>query len=131
MFESFFGKPKPLILSADDNDDIRSLIVDVLAADYRVVSVKDGQEAVAELRRRSFDLVILDVHMPRVEGPQVLEFIRSMPKGRDVGVIMLTSERATATFARAHELGVHSYIDKPFSPARLIEAVSGYFAGKK
>lgn len=123
--------PQPLILSADDNEEVRDLISDVLAADYRVVSVKDGQEAIDELRRRSFDLVILDVHMPRVEGPQVLEFIRRMPKGRDVGVIMISSERGMATLADANELGVHAYMDKPFSPLQLSEVVSGYFAGRK
>ena len=123
--------PKPLILSADDNEEIRDLIADVLAADYQVVSVKDGQEAIDELRARRFDLIILDVHMPRVEGPQVLEFIRRMPKGGDVGVIMISSERGSATLADANGLGVHAYMDKPFSPAQLSEVVSGYFAGKK
>jgi len=131
MLEFLFGKAQPRVLAADDDENVRELVVDVLSAKgYRVTPVKDGQEAVQQLRKNRFDLVILDVHMPGLEGPQVLEFIRLLPKGSEIGVIMLTAERATSTFASAHELGIHAYLDKPFSPLKLLETVGGYFDRK-
>ena len=114
MLDRLFGPKKLRILSADDNPQVRALVKEVLSLEgYLVDSVEDGQEAIDRLRKQSYDLVILDVHMPKLEGPQVLELIRLMPNCKDVGVIMLTSEAVTTTFTHAYELGVVNYIMKP------------------
>jgi DNA-binding response OmpR family regulator len=132
MWDRLFGGSKRKILIADDDPLVASLVTDVLGTQgYNVRSVGDGQEAVNLLRREKFDLVILDVHMPRLEGPQVLEVIRLMPGGKDQGVIMLTSEGNMSTLIRTCELGIIAYMPKPFSAAKLIEKVNGYFVNKK
>jgi len=132
MLDRLFGPKKLRILSADDNPQVRALVKEVLSLEgYLVDSVEDGQEAIDRLRKQSYDLVILDVHMPKLEGPQVLELIRLMPNCKDVGVIMLTSEAVTTTFTHAYELGVVNYIMKPFSAAKLLETVKTYLDTKK
>ncbi|MDD5656301.1 MAG: response regulator [Elusimicrobia bacterium] len=131
MLGKLFGMGKPRILVADDEESVRSLVCDLLYAQgYKVESVVDGQEAVKRFKDKKFDLIVLDVHMPRLEGPQALEVIRMMPGGKDVGVIMLTSESSMGTFMQAFELGAITYIAKPFSPAKLLAQVEAYFAKK-
>jgi len=130
MLDRLFGKVKRKILIADDDPTIRSLVTDIMGAQgYHVESVEDGQEAVKLLGQEKFDLVIMDVHMPRMEGPQALEVIRRTPGCEKVGVIMLTSEGAMETLLNACDLGIVAYMAKPFSAAKLIEKVNGYFAG--
>jgi len=127
MLDRLFGKAKPRILIADDDLDVRSLVTEALDSQgYKVVSVSDGEEAVNLLRREKFDLVILDVHMPRLEGPKVLEVIRQMPATKDLGVIMLTSEVIMGTIMDVCQLGIFAYIPKPFTIAKLIEKVNAY-----
>ena len=132
MLDRLFSWGKPKILVADDEECIRSLVADVLSAQgYRVESVEDGQEAVNRLRQEKFDLLIMDVHMPRLEGPQALEVIRHMPNCKGLGIIMLTAESSMDTFIHAFEQGVFAYLPKPFAPAKVIEKVQAYFEKKK
>lgn len=131
MFEFLSGKKekaKRRILIADDDEHVRDLVSDVLGTqDYDVEGVVDGHEAIERLKAGKFDLVILDVHMPKVEGPQVLETLRLMPGGRDQGVIMLSSESSMETFTHVCEQNVFTYLPKPFSPTKLVETVRAYF----
>lgn len=132
MLEKLFGPSKRQILVADDDPTIRSLLADVLDTQgYEVTVAGDGQEAVSLFGKKKFDLIILDVHMPRLTGIQVLEIIRVAPSGKDVGVIMLTSDPMTEPWAQAHGLGVVAYMAKPFPAAKLIETVRGHFEQKK
>ncbi len=132
MLPEWLGLGKPKILVVDDDPAVSSLVTDVLETQgYRVETVADGQEALNRLKKEKFALVILDVHMPKLEGPQALEVIRLMPGGKEIGIIMLTSESNTGTLMHAYEQGVFAYIPKPFSPAKLIEKVSVYFDQKK
>lgn len=132
MLKRLFGKGKPRILVADDDYMVLSLIADILKTQgYEVDTVGDGQEAVRRLSEKKYDLVILDVHMPRMDGTQVLEVIRLMPGGQDLGVLMLTSDNMTGTLIRSYELGVVNYMPKPFSAGQLIEKVKAYLKNKK
>ena len=98
------------------------------AADADVVA--DGQEALNRVKKEKYDLLIMDVHMPRLEGPQALEAIRLIPNGKDLGVIFLTSEKMMSTFTRVFELGAVGFIPKPFPASKLINEVNAFFAAK-
>ena len=125
-------KKKPRILLADDDPSVRSLVADVLATqDYDVVAAEDGVEALALFQKGKYDLLILDVHMPRLEGPQLLEAIRALPGGKDQAVMMLTSEKLTGTINKVFELNAVDYMFKPFGVKDLLVKVNGYFAAKK
>lgn len=132
MFGKLFGGGKRRILVADDDPSIAGLVSEILGAlDFDVTVVHDGQAAVARVRAEKFDLLIMDVHMPKLEGPQALEVIRVLPNGKDLGVIMATSESATGTLSRVYELGIFGYITKPFSAGDLAAKVNAYFERKK
>ncbi|MFA6004529.1 MAG: response regulator [Elusimicrobiota bacterium] len=132
MFDRLFGKKQTRILVADDDYMVRSLVSDVLKTQgYEVDTVEDGLEAINSVRKNPYDLVILDVHMPRMEGTEALEVIRLMPEGKKLGVIMLTSDNLAGTLIKSYELGAISYMPKPFSSAQLIGKVRAYLENKK
>lgn len=132
MLDRLFKNYKGRILAADDDPNIRSLVADILALqDYEVVSVSDGLEVLQHIKKEKFDLLILDIHMPNLEGPQALEALRLLPNGRDLGVIMLSSEKMMDTFVKVFEQGAVTFIPKPFTPAKLLQEVEAFFAQRK
>lgn len=113
---------------ADDEPNICHIVQEVLSMHgYSVETAGDGQEALEKLGKGKFDLVILDVHMPRMEGIQVLEIMRSSPKLQKIGAIMMTSESMMGTINQAFKLGAKEYILKPFKSQDLLAKVNAYF----
>jgi len=132
MFDKLFGRGKPRILIADDDDALCSLLVNLLSGQgYEVAAARDGMEAIRLLKKEKFDLLILDVHMPRMAGPEALDVIRLMPNCKDLGVLMMTIEGSMQTFINVFEKGATDFLPKPFSPAQIIEKVQAFFAKKK
>lgn len=116
-------RSKKRILVAEDEANVRGLILDILAGEgYEVQPALDGIEALNLCKKGRFDLLILDVHMPRMEGTDVLANVRALPGGQDQRVMMLTSEGLTATVNKAVELNAE-YMLKPFKVQDLVERV--------
>ena len=86
----------PRVLLADDNADIRQYVARLLAEQYCVEAVSDGEAALAMARERVPDLVLTDVMMPRLDGFGLLSSLRSDPRTRGVPVIMLSARAETA-----------------------------------
>lgn len=84
-----------------------------------VVQADDGKSALEMLQDSTFDLVITDWYMPKVDGLDLLKRIRSGKKTSNIPVLMVTSESAQPQILRAVAAGVTSYIVKPFTPATL------------
>ena len=115
---------KPLILVVDDNATIRNLVATILAAhDLEVVSLGDGDEALAYLEQRRPDLMLLDLAMPRLDGLEVLRRVRSHPTLCDMRVVMLTAVAHTARFKEVRSLRPDGYLEKPFRINDLIDQV--------
>src|SRR5262245_65835799 len=93
----------PRILVVDDNDDNRYTLTLYLDLEgYSNVDIAhDGEEAIACLKTSSFDLMLLDVMMPKVDGYQVLSWLKDQPQLRDLPVIMRSEERRVGTACRA------------------------------
>lgn len=101
------------ILVADNERSIRELLSITLKKEGYDVSTADGGEAALEaVRRESFDLVISDVRMPKVDGIEVLKVVKELAP--DTGVIMITAFSSTETAVEAMKLGAYDYITKPF-----------------
>ena len=131
MFDKLFGRGKPRILVADDDEALCSLLDNLLSGQgYKVEIASDGLKAVNRLKNEKFDLLILDVHMPRMGGPQALEFIRLMPNCKDLGIIIMTVEGSMLTFINVFENGATDFLPKPFSPAQVIDKVRAFFDKK-
>src|ERR1700712_1974292 len=108
----------PKILTVDDSSTIRSIISKTLGElGFTTEPAGDGQQGLAKLAEASFELILLDVTMPVMDGPTMLEKLRA--SGNKTPVIMLTSESKRSIMTGAIKLGVEDYILKPFKPEEL------------
>jgi DNA-binding response OmpR family regulator len=121
--------PAPLVLVADDDPDILTLVGFRLErAGYEVLPARDGEEALALALERQPDLAILDVMMPKLDGYEVTQRLRSNQATSGMPVILLTARVQEADITRGFEAGADDYIKKPFSPQELrarVQAILG------
>lgn len=115
------------ILVADDEDTCRALLQDMFAAEPHVelTMARDGAEAWWFLTdpQQRFDLCIVDVKMPVVDGLQLIERIRSVVTLRHLPIILCTGVSDRETVARVVKLGITQYIVKPYNPAGMREKI--------
>jgi adenylate cyclase len=112
----------PSILVVDDNEMNRDVLARRLERqNYRVTMAEDGQVAVDLLSAAptTFDLVLLDIMMPRMNGFQVLEFMKDQPSLRQLPVIIISAIDELDSVVRCVELGAEDYLFKPFNPILL------------
>ncbi|WP_269433758.1 response regulator transcription factor [Desulfocucumis palustris] len=109
------------ILVVDDEEKIRDLVITYLLAEgYDAEGAADGRQAVRALSQKDFDLVILDLMMPGMDGWSVCREIR---KSSDIPVIILTARGDEIDRVLGLELGADDYVVKPFSPRELVARV--------
>ena len=110
------------VLIADDSDFLRMMVNQILSVkQYTVLEAKDGGECMDVLAKETIDILILDIHMPVMDGFEVLIKVRERyPK---LPVIMLTAACDAESVQKAKELGADSYVMKPFSADVLLEHV--------
>src|SRR5215469_6658537 len=111
----------PGILIVDDNDDNRFTLSLLLETDghARIVSASGGQEALSLLNSERFNLILLDMIMPDLNGDEVLKSIKNNPDTRDIPVVMISADTDTEKVAKCIELGADDYLPKPFNPTIL------------
>jgi len=121
------------ILVVDDNDDNRYTLTLYLELEgYTNVEVAhDGEEAIAVLKKTPFDLVLLDVMMPRVDGYQVLSWMKSANLLNDLPVIMISALNEIDSIVRCIELGALDYLMKPFNPVLLKARIASSLERKR
>ena len=106
------------VLVVDDDHTVREVVVSYLrAGGHRVIEVEDGESALAAMRARPADLVVLDLMLPGIDG---LEVCRRLREAGDVPVIMLTALGAETDRLMGLGLGADDYVTKPFSPRELV-----------
>jgi len=115
------GVPDPALLVVDDNEDNRyTLSLQLNAQGYHNIAIAtNGREALSVLHSKPFDLVLLDIMMPELNGYEVLERMRSSPELRSIPVIMISAIGELASVVRCIELGAEDYLPKPFEPTLL------------
>jgi DNA-binding response OmpR family regulator len=110
------------LLVAEDQDDIRELItLNLRNSGYQVTSVADGLAAMAAQAGQVFDMLILDLMMPGMDGLEVCKALRA--KGRSTAILMLTAKSTELDRVLGLELGADDYLTKPFSLAELMARV--------
>ncbi len=117
------NRPGTCVLVVDDEPTVREVVVGYLRRDgHEVTEAADGTTAIELLATESFDLVVLDMMLPGVNGLDILRRIRSMG---DMPVIMLTARAEESDRVAGLELGADDYVVKPFSPRELAARVNG------
>jgi DNA-binding response OmpR family regulator len=112
-----------VLIVEDEPNIVESLTFLLRRAGHDVVSVLDGDAALAHLRTHAPDVVILDLMLPRRNGFEVLKTIRAEPALRSVPVMVLTAKGQPQDRKRAEEIGVDAFITKPFSNREIVDAV--------
>jgi two-component system, OmpR family, response regulator MtrA len=114
----------PLVLVADDADDILALVGAALTrAGYDVVTAGDGEAALEGIRSQRPALAVLDVSMPKLDGLEVVGRLRKDPEFADFPIVLLSARAQEADVERGYSLGASKYVRKPFSPRELIAIV--------
>jgi adenylate cyclase len=124
--------PSAKLLAVDDdpmNRDMLSRRLEKLG--YEVTDAGNGREALQKLKDGNFDLVLLDILMPDLDGFQTLEFMKADPRLRHVPVIMLTALDDVASTVRCIEAGAEDYVPKPFNPTVLRARISASLEKKR
>lgn len=115
---------KPVILVVDDNEEILDFIADDLSEKYQVLTAKNGIEALEILHHEIIQLVISDVMMPKMNGFELCEAIKSAIDFSHIPVILLTAKNTLQSKIEGLELGADAYVEKPFSPEFLQVQIS-------
>src|SRR5690606_9224487 len=90
----------------------------------RVITAKDGVDALALLQEHTPDVMLLDIEMPRMDGYELATNVRNDARIRDIPIIMITSRTGEKHRNRAMEIGVNSYLGKPFQETELLEEIA-------
>lgn len=108
------------ILIAEDEPDIRDLIALTLNfSGFDVVIAVDGEEALKYAQNEEFDLILLDVRMPRMSGYEVCRQLRQLPATKDVPIVFLSAKGQETEMQAGLDAGADEYILKPFAPSKL------------
>jgi len=100
------------ILVVDDEENAREGLSKILSKEgYRVDTAANGKEAIDNLKRQRYDLVITDMRMPLMDGFEVLREIKKMDE--NIGVIMITAYGEVESYLEAMNMGAFEYINKP------------------
>ena len=113
----------PRILVVDDEPSLRELVVVTLGEAYRCDEARDGDEALALLHERDYDLVLLDVMLPGRSGLDVLRELRSDERLRDLPVVVMSAWQTEKDVEAARAAGGTSFLPKPFPIDELVAAV--------
>ncbi len=112
------------ILFVDDSASIRALVKMILEEDgYNVLMSEDGQDAMKFFDGQTVDLVITDLHMPRMNGIELIKEIRKIKEYRFVPILFLTTETKSELKQKAKAAGATGWITKPFDKNKFLQVI--------
>ena len=112
------------ILTVDDSKTMRDMVTFTLRkAGFTVSEADDGVAALEVMRNDTFDLIITDLNMPRMDGITLIKNVRTTPSHRAVPILMLTTESDNTKKADGKAAGATGWLVKPFNPDKLVELV--------
>lgn len=120
------------ILVVDDEEGIQQSLRGVLEDEgYTVLTLGRGEDALAELHRRSYDVVLLDVWLPGIDGLEVLDQIQKLPLGERPSVVMISGHGNIETAVRATKLGAFDFLEKPLTIEKVTVTVQNALKQRK
>ncbi len=116
--------PKFRILSVDDSASIRQMVSFTLTKEgYEVIEAQDGRDALSKLGGSPVNMVITDLHMPVMDGIELIKSLRADPAYKFTPIVMLTTESHQDRKDQGRQAGATGWIVKPFKPDQLISVV--------
>lgn len=117
------------ILVVDDSSTVRKFVsVSLSMQGFQVVTACDGMDALEKLPSQKIDLVITDLNMPNMDGFELIKSLRESPAYKELPIVILTSLSDSLSKERSIELGVHSFLRKPFSLEKVQYEVAKYIS---
>jgi two-component system, chemotaxis family, chemotaxis protein CheY len=112
------------ILAVDDSASIRQMVTFTLkSAGYEVTEAVDGMDGLDKAKGKTFNLILTDQNMPRMDGLTLIKSVRALPAYKTTPILMLTTESSDAMKAQGRAAGATGWLVKPFDPQKLIEVV--------
>jgi DNA-binding response OmpR family regulator len=109
------------VLIVDDEEVIRKFLkIHLAKLGYEVTEAADGEQAIEQLGKDDFDLLICDIMMPKKDGWEVIKEAKSNPKTKNLPVIVLTAKNEDSDMFKGYDLGANYYMTKPFTKAQLL-----------
>ncbi len=119
------------ILIVEDSETMRSLLsssLEGLDPPVKITEASSGFDALRELPREDFDLVVTDINMPDINGLELVSFVRGNPRYRSVALVIVSTEGSDRDREKGLELGADAYLVKPFEPETLRQVVTDLLA---
>lgn len=120
-----------ILLVDDEPDALEVLAFKLKEAGYRIVTAKDGSQAITLARDERPALIVLDLMLPEVDGLEVCKILRRDPRTAGIPILMLTARAAEMDRVLGLELGADDYVTKPFSPRELVLRIKKLLARAK
>ena len=112
------------ILVVDDSASIRQMVSFTLkSAGYEITEAVDGMDGLDKAKGKTFNLVLTDQNMPRMDGLTLIKSLRAMAQYKTTPILMLTTESSDAMKSQGKAAGATGWLVKPFDPQKLIEVV--------
>jgi chemosensory pili system protein ChpA (sensor histidine kinase/response regulator) len=123
---------RSVALVVDDSITVRRVTQRLLERNgMRVLTARDGVDAMEMLQEHTPDIILLDIEMPRMDGYEVATQVRADARLSGIPIIMITSRVGEKHRARAIEIGVDDYLGKPYQEAQLLEAIEPLIARRR
>jgi chemosensory pili system protein ChpA (sensor histidine kinase/response regulator) len=115
---------RTFVMVVDDSITVRRVTERLLERNgMRVITAKDGVDAVSLLREHRPDIILLDIEMPRMDGFEVANHVRNDPRLQHIPIVMITSRVGQKHRTRAMETGVDDYLGKPYQENQLLATI--------
>ncbi len=123
---------KDLVLIVDDVPKNIQMVASILQEEgCQLTYARDGNAAIEHVKSAGFDLILLDIMMPEMDGYEVCEKLKSYPASKDIPIIFLTAKSDAASILKGFEIGAVDYVTKPFNKSELLARVKTHLALKR
>jgi DNA-binding response OmpR family regulator len=112
---------KNKILIAEDEPELLNMMVKLLSPHFQVLTAEDGQQAKKIIASHDFIFLVLDIHLPKVDGLELCQFISQLDKKNKPHIVISSGDNSQETISRAYAFNIDDYIIKPISPLLFLQ----------
>jgi chemosensory pili system protein ChpA (sensor histidine kinase/response regulator) len=121
----------PVVMVVDDSLTVRKITGRLLEREgYRVLTAKDGVDALEQIKDLVPAVMLVDIEMPRMDGLDLTRQVRADPRTRHVPIIVITSRTAEKHRSQATQLGVNAFLGKPYAESELLQTISDFITAQ-